>query len=50
MIRDGWVVQEERLLGDLGQRVRDVQQGPDGLLYLLTDAGQLLRLEPTGGG
>ncbi|MGF1602201.1 MAG: PQQ-dependent sugar dehydrogenase [Thermosynechococcaceae cyanobacterium] len=33
---------------DIGQRVRDVRQGPDGLLYVLTDApkGQLLRLEP----
>ncbi len=32
----------------IGQRVRDVRQGPDGLLYVLTDEsqGQLLRLEP----
>lgn len=31
------------------QRVRDVQQGPDGLIYILTDEdnGQLLRLEPS---
>jgi glucose/arabinose dehydrogenase len=28
------------------RRVRDVRQGPDGLLYVLTDAGALLRLEP----
>ena len=42
------VVREERLLTDLGERVRDVRQGPDGLLYLLTDEadGRLLRLEP----
>jgi aldose sugar dehydrogenase len=35
----------------IGQRVRDVRQGPDGALYILTDApnGQLLRLETTGG-
>lgn len=35
----------------IGQRVRDVRQSPDGLLYILTDAsnGQLIRLEPTGG-
>lgn len=35
----------------IGQRVRDVRQGPDGLLYILTDEsnGQLIRLEPTGG-
>ena len=42
------VVGEERLLkGALG-RIRDVRQGPDGLLYLLTDAsnGALVRLEP----
>ncbi|WP_192553475.1 PQQ-dependent sugar dehydrogenase [Pseudomonas sp. IzPS59] len=31
------VVHEERLLGDLKQRIRDVRQGPDGYLYLLTD-------------
>jgi glucose/arabinose dehydrogenase len=38
----------ESLLVDLRQRVRDVRQGPDGLLYLLTDedAGALLKLEP----
>jgi len=29
----------------LGQRIRVVKQGPDGWIYLLTDAGQLLRLE-----
>ena len=42
------VVKEERLLSDLNQRVRDVRQGPDGFIYLLTDAGngQLLRLLP----
>ncbi len=44
------IVREERLLTDLGERVRDVRQGPDGLLYLLTDEtdGRLLRLAPTG--
>lgn len=38
---------------DLGQRVRDVRQGPDGFLYVLTEApqGRILRLEPgTPGG
>jgi aldose sugar dehydrogenase len=42
------ITQEEKLLSDLGQRVRDVRQGPDGLIYLLTDErnGQLLRLLP----
>lgn len=42
------VVREERLLPNLNQRVRDVRQGPDGFIYLLTDArdGELLRLLP----
>jgi glucose/arabinose dehydrogenase len=41
------VVATESLLGDRGQRIRDVVQGPDGWLYLLTDSsdGQILRLE-----
>ena len=42
------VVREEKLLPELGQRVRDVREGPDGFIYLLTDDrdGQLLRLRP----
>jgi len=40
------VVAEERLLADRKQRVRDVRQGPDGAVYLLTDDGMLLRLTP----
>ncbi len=42
------LAKEEKLLPDLNQRVRDVRQGPDGLIYLLTDhvRGQLLRLQP----
>ncbi|MGE8320739.1 MAG: PQQ-dependent sugar dehydrogenase [Comamonas sp.] len=46
-IRDGRITGTEVLLPRLGQRVRDVRQGPDGWLYLLTDAaqGQLLRVE-----
>jgi glucose/arabinose dehydrogenase len=31
------VVHEERLLGELNERIRDVRQGPDGYLYVLTD-------------
>jgi glucose/arabinose dehydrogenase len=44
------VTHEERLLGALGERIRDVRQGPDGLLWLLTDSpeGSILRLEPAG--
>ena len=39
---------EERLLDDLGARIRDVRVGADGSVYVLTDAedGQLLRLTP----
>ncbi|MGD2118222.1 MAG: PQQ-dependent sugar dehydrogenase [Chromatiales bacterium] len=47
-LQDGKVAHEERFLtGKLG-RVRDVRQGPDGLLYLLTDedTGRLVRLKP----
>ena len=42
------VVAEQRLLTGLGERIRDVRQGPDGWLYVLTDSatGRLLRLEP----
>lgn len=44
------VTGEERLLHDLGERIRDVRQGPDGALYLLTDAsnGRILRVTPAG--
>ena len=42
----GKVIKEHKLLEDLGQRIRDVRQGPDGWLYVLTDntRGQLIRL------
>lgn len=42
------VVAEERMLADRGERVRDVRVGPDGALYVLTDAsdGKLLRVKP----
>jgi len=46
---DGFrVAGEERLLEDLGQRIRDVNVGPDGALYLLTDEadGAILKLVP----
>jgi glucose/arabinose dehydrogenase len=46
--KDGLPILRQALLGELNQRIREVQQGPDGLLYLLTDeeAGAMLRLEP----
>jgi glucose/arabinose dehydrogenase len=49
LVMDGnRVVDEEPMLREMGQRIRDVRQGPDGHLYLLTDHnnGRLLRLEP----
>jgi glucose/arabinose dehydrogenase len=41
-------LRRESLLGELHQRIRDVRQGPDGLLYVITDEdnGALLRIEP----
>lgn len=43
-----WELQRETLVTELHQRVRDVAQGPDGFIYLLTeeDNGAVLRLEP----
>ncbi|MCU7239836.1 MULTISPECIES: PQQ-dependent sugar dehydrogenase [Pseudomonas] len=45
------IVHEERLLGDLKARIRDVRVGPDGYVYVLTDAkdGALLKVGLTGG-
>jgi glucose/arabinose dehydrogenase len=45
------VVHEERMLDDLGQRIRTVIQGQDGALYLLTDesSGEILRVGPAEG-
>jgi len=42
------VVKEERLLRELGERIRDVRVGPDGAVYLLTDDanGRILRVTP----
>jgi glucose/arabinose dehydrogenase len=49
-VEDGRVTGEEHLLTDLGQRIRDVREGPDGALYLVTDEdrGKLLKLVPRG--
>ena len=49
LVLDGeQIVGEERLLGDLGARIRDVRSGLDGALWLLTDSpeGRVLRLAP----
>ena len=48
VMKDNRVVGEEHLLTDRGRRIRDVRQGPDGLLYIVTDEanGELLKLVP----
>jgi glucose/arabinose dehydrogenase len=48
VIKDNRVVGEEHLLADRGQRVRDVRQGADGALYVVTDEsdGQLWKITP----
>ena len=42
------VAKEERLLQNLRERIRDVRQGPEGAVYLLTDntSGRILRIVP----
>jgi glucose/arabinose dehydrogenase len=50
-LESGKVVREERYRDDgLGERIRDVRQGPDGLVYVLTDEeeGRVLRVKPAG--
>jgi glucose/arabinose dehydrogenase len=48
VLKDDRVAGEEHLLADRGQRVRDVRQGPDGALYIVTDQenGELWRIAP----
>ena len=45
------IVREERLLEGQVGRIRDVRNGPDGFLYLLTDdvRGRVVRVEPAAG-
>ena len=52
VLENGKVTGEEHLLKERGQRVRDVRQGPDGALYMVTDQenGQLWRLAPRRAG
>ena len=49
-LANGRVTHEERYVIAPGERIRDVVQGPDGLVYLLTDhpRGRIVRLEPSG--
>jgi glucose/arabinose dehydrogenase len=48
VLKDDRVVGEERLLTDRDERIRDVVEGPDGAIWLVTDAdkGKLLRVHP----
>lgn len=48
VMKDGRVAGEEHLLTDRSSRIRDVRQGPDGFLYVVTDEsnGELLRIAP----
>ena len=48
VLKDKRVVGEEHLLVDRGERIRDVRQGPDGALYVVTDDdnGELWRIAP----
>jgi len=50
ILRNDRVVAEERLLIELNARIRDVQPGPDGALYVMTDGneGTIVRLVPAG--
>jgi glucose/arabinose dehydrogenase len=49
-LRNDRVTHEERYVIDPGERIRNVRQGPDDLIYLLTDnpRGRIIRLEPGG--
>jgi aldose sugar dehydrogenase len=48
VLKNDRVVGEEHLLAERGQRIRDVRQGPDGMLYVVTDesSGELLKIAP----
>ena len=51
VMKDGRIAREERYLSELNERIRDVRQGPDGFVYLLTDSrdARLLRVGPGRG-
>ena len=48
VIENGVVTKEERYLHELRERIRDVREGGDGYLYLITDNsnGRILRVRP----
>ena len=40
------LIKQENLLDDLKERFRQVKTGPDGMIYLSTDSGKIIRLRP----
>ncbi len=44
--KEGNVIEEVRYLEKLGERIRDVKQSPDGLIYFSTDSGKIFRIIP----
>jgi len=44
--RDGLFLKEERLLENLGERIRALTQSPQGLIYFTTDSGKIYRISP----
>ena len=46
ILKKGKIVGEERLLEDLGLRVRNVKEDPEGFLYISVDQGKILRIVP----
>ena len=49
VMKDGEVVAVEKLATDVGKRIRDVREGPDGALWLLTDEAPWLGIGGVGG-
>jgi len=43
---EGQAIAEERMLDDLDERIRGIAQSPQGLIYLSTDSGRILRIKP----
>ena len=45
---DNKAIAEERLLGDLNERIRALAQSPEGWIYFSTDSGKIMRMRPRG--
>ena len=48
VLQNGSVIHEERLIDGMGIRIKSVEEGLDGFIYLLADDGRLLQLRPKG--